>query len=53
MNVLEQSSVDFMGYVLNDFGNILPIGSKQYDYGYSKKYGRYGYGDYNQKNSGE
>ena len=53
INVLEQSSVDFMGYVLNDFGNTLPIGSKQYDYGYSKKYGRYGYGDYNQKNSGE
>ena len=47
INVLEQSSLDFMGYVLNDFGKALPIGSKQYDYGYGKKYGRYGYGDYN------
>ena len=52
-NVLQQSPVDFMGYVLNDFGKAWPIGSKQYDYGYSKKYGRYGYGEYNHRNSGD
>lgn len=46
IDLLENTEVDFMGYVLNDFKNQNPVGRKQYDYGYGKKYGKYGYGGY-------
>lgn len=43
---LEESELSFLGYVLNNFENSIPFVSRQYNYGYGKKYGRYGYGDY-------
>lgn len=46
MEILRKTGTSFMGYVLNDFENSLPVGSRQYNYGYGGKYGRYGYGEY-------
>lgn len=46
MDILRKTGISFMGYVLNDFENNLPVGSRQYNYGYGGKYGRYGYGEY-------
>lgn len=41
MKVLQKTDISFLGYVLNDFENTTLFGSKQYNYGYGKKYGRY------------
>lgn len=49
MDILKKTGVTFVGYVLNDFENNLPVGGKQYHYGYGRKYGKYGkygYGNY-------
>lgn len=45
-DVLSKSNVEFLGYVLNDFNNRNSMGRKQYNYGYAKYYGKYGYGEY-------
>ncbi len=45
-DILKKTGITFMGYVLNDFENNLPVGGKQYHYGYGRKYGKYGYSGY-------
>ena len=43
IDVISKNSTEFLGYVLNDFENKNPVGSKQYNYGYGKHYEKYGY----------
>lgn len=45
IDVISKRNKEFLGYVLNDFENKIPVGRKQYDYGYGKHYEKYGYGE--------
>lgn len=46
IDILKKMGISFLGYILNDFENNILIGTRQYNYGYGKKYGNYGYGNY-------
>ena len=47
IDVLSKRNVDFIGYVLNDFIRQNPMEREPYNYGYSKSYETYRYGEYN------